>query len=221
MEQALSHGTIAATLDSLAPQDPRYERLRRALAGLASGAEGERLSIRASLERLRWLPRKAQPDRLEVIVPEFALHVYRGGSEVGTYRIIVGKPSTPTPQFMADVSGIIVNPSWQVPKSIVAESVGTLIRRHPSLARKRGYVWSRAGGMLRVTQLPGPMNALARSNSTCPIPTGSTSTIRPTRRCSSATAALSATDASEWTVRWTWPGNCWRTDLQARRSSTR
>jgi murein L,D-transpeptidase YcbB/YkuD len=37
--------------------------------------------------------------------------------------VIVGKPTTPTPMFGNTVAGVILTPWWEVPLSIVRESV--------------------------------------------------------------------------------------------------
>jgi murein L,D-transpeptidase YcbB/YkuD len=84
--------------------------------------------------------------------------------------VIVGKPGTPTPRFTTVVTGVIFNPTWTVPQSIIRESVGSLVRRSPSTARARGYSWSSDGGHLRVVQQPGPQNALGQFKLDMPNP---------------------------------------------------
>jgi murein L,D-transpeptidase YcbB/YkuD len=80
--------------------------------------------------------------------------------------VIVGKRTTPTPQFDAMVSGVIVNPWWDVPQSIVRESVGRQLRTNPAQPRARGYVMA-AG---RIRQAPGPANALGQVKLVMPNP---------------------------------------------------
>ena len=61
------------------------------------------------------------------------------------------------------MTGITFNPWWNVPCSIVNESIGKLIRTRPKEAARRGYVTSRgSGGALVVRQKPGPQNALGQ-----------------------------------------------------------
>ena len=64
------------------------------------------------------------------------------------------------------MTGVTYNPWWDVPKSIVAESVGALTRNNPAEARRRGYVWG--NGSYR--QKPGPTNALGRMKLVMPNP---------------------------------------------------
>src|SRR5690606_6352977 len=57
------------------------------------------------------------------------------------------------------------------PQSIVAESVGKLVRSSPDVARARGYTWSvDKAGKLQVTQRPGPQNALGQMKLDMPNP---------------------------------------------------
>lgn len=162
IDRAIASRDMAGTLNGLAPNNPQYAALRSALAGLPADSDAERRKIEASLERWRWMPRQMGDSHLLVNIPEYRLHVMSEGAEVATHRVIVGKPSTPTPQFSANVAGVILNPPWNVPQSIIAESVGRLVRTSPAVARARGYTWSSSGGRLRVTQQPGPQNALGQ-----------------------------------------------------------
>jgi lipoprotein-anchoring transpeptidase ErfK/SrfK len=55
--------------------------------------------------------------RLEVVVEERQLHVYRDGSRVETHSIAVGQPSHPTPRGSWTVGEVIWNPEWIPPDS--------------------------------------------------------------------------------------------------------
>lgn len=168
MQRALGGERIRPVLAELLPSDPRYLRLRAALAATPSGDTTRLQAIRVNMERWRWLPRSLGARRLEANVPGYSVTFYDEGRAVATHRVIAGKPSTPTPQFSATVSGMVVNPWWEVPKSIVAESVGRLIRTQPATARARGYVW--ANGAVR--QRPGPTNSLGQIKLVMPNPFG-------------------------------------------------
>ena len=164
MRDALSRGDVAQTLERLAPQDLGYLALRNALGALPQGAPAEhRAALVATLERRRWMPREPQGRLLEVNIPAYRIDLVENGNVIESHRVIVGKPATPTPQFAAAVEAVTINPRWSVPASIVAESVGSLIRTRPATARARGYSWTRAaGGGLSVVQAPGDQNALGR-----------------------------------------------------------
>src|SRR3546814_17434935 len=87
------------------------------------------------------------------------------------WQVIVGKTKTPTHVFAAKVTGVTFNPWWELPESIVAESVGKLVRTRPADAASRGYV-VQAG---RYRKRPGPQNTLGRMQLTVPTPYSITS----------------------------------------------
>jgi murein L,D-transpeptidase YcbB/YkuD len=64
------------------------------------------------------------------------------------------------------VEAVLLNPTWYVPQSIVAESIGKLVRTQPQLARRRGYIVSEDG----IRQSPGPHNALGQLRLEMPNP---------------------------------------------------
>jgi murein L,D-transpeptidase YcbB/YkuD len=170
IDLAIGWSSAARVLDALAPRNREYAALRTALGQLGPGQGEERRKIAVSLERWRWLPRELGARHLLVNIPEYHVHLVDADRRTSSHRIIVGKRGTPTPQFSATVNAVILNPSWYVPQSIVGESVGSLVRNNPATARARGYTWSYSGGGLRVTQRPGPQNALGQMKLDMPNP---------------------------------------------------
>ena len=129
---------------------------RLAAVDLVPLADKDRLKVTASLARWQALSPPPAGRWLLVNIPAFEISLYDGRLRTGTWRAIVGKPKTPTPRFQGSVSGVILNPWWEVPKSIVIESVGRLMARNPKKAAAQGYV--RDGDRYR--QRPGPDNQL-------------------------------------------------------------
>lgn len=140
----------------LIPHHPDYAALRAAYAAETNPAR--RATLALNMERWRWLPVDLGESFLIVNAARFEVTYWKDGSKFGTWPVIVGKPKTPTPTFAAFVKGVTFNPWWNIPKSIVVESVGALVRRNPAEARRSGYVWS--NGNYR--QKPGPSNALGQ-----------------------------------------------------------
>lgn len=166
MEEALAGGGVAATLSSLLPTHPQYAALKAALAATPAVDRAKRAALVANLDRWRWMPRAMGADYLLVNVPSFELRQVEAGREIAMHRVIVGKPRTPTPQFAATVSGVILNPEWVIPASIQAEGIGRQVATNPSAARAKGYVKTPTG----ITQLPGPNNALGQMKLRMPNP---------------------------------------------------
>jgi murein L,D-transpeptidase YcbB/YkuD len=164
LAQALASGTLDLFFATLRPVHPDYAALRAALATETDRAR--RQTIARNMERWRWMPRLLGPDHVLVNAARFDAELWRGGRKAGTWRVIVGKKSTPTPVFDTRITGVVINPWWEIPSSIVRESVGALVRRNPAAARARGYVWSDG----RYRQRPGPNNALGQMKLVMPNP---------------------------------------------------
>lgn len=130
------------------------------LAGLNAAAltPEARSAVAASLAQWQALPPPASGRWLLVNIPAYEISLYDGAVRTATWRAIVGKPKTPTPTFAGQASGVILNPWWEVPASIVAESVGRIVARNPKKAARDGYV--RQGDRYR--QMPGPANQLGQ-----------------------------------------------------------
>ncbi|MEE4206385.1 MAG: L,D-transpeptidase family protein [Erythrobacter sp.] len=173
LEKALKSGDIEGTLAELNPTYPDYARLRDELAATADSEVERRKLIRANMDRWRWLPRDLGKLYLITNVPEFQLRLTVGDKALKTYRTIVGKPGrTATPQLAEMVEGVVFNPTWTVPQSIVVgEGLGERVLANPSWARAKGYKATRgANNYITVVQQPGPTNSLGRVKLEMPNP---------------------------------------------------
>lgn len=156
LERGLSDGNLDTFFALMRPAHQEYAALKSAYQ--VEGDVQVRLTIARNMERWRWMPRSLGEHYVLVNIPKFEASLWREGQPMDIWRVIIGKRSTPTPVFDTKIEGVILNPWWNIPASIVRESVGALVRRNPSLARARGYVWG--GGRYR--QRPGPNNALGQ-----------------------------------------------------------
>lgn len=96
----------------------------------------ERLrAIEMSLERRRWLPRERPEPYLEVNIPDFTLEVIENGRRALGMRVVVGATDKPTPVFTDEIAWIEVNPTWRIPRGIVANEIV------PAYIRDRDYFW--------------------------------------------------------------------------------
>jgi len=155
---ALGADAVPETLASLNPVHPDFAALKGSLKTAKSTAEAN--AIRVNMERWRWMPRDLGERYVVSNVPEYLTRVVHGGTVIATHKAVVGKPSTATPQLNPMATGIIVNPNWTLPRSIINEGIGATIARNPASARAQGYTWTGSGKTLSVVQKPGPNNAL-------------------------------------------------------------
>lgn len=168
IDSALATREIAGTIASLEPTHADYTSLKTMLA--ASKDPAKIATIRTNLERWRWLPRDLGTRYVFVNVPEYQVRVVGKGKNIATYKAIVGAPKTATPQLSETAVGMIIHPTWTVPRSIIKESVGGLIARSPGAARAQGYRWTGSGANLSVVQDFGPGNSLGAMKMDMPNP---------------------------------------------------
>jgi L,D-transpeptidase YcbB len=134
---------------------------RQTIAALG-GPSSARLEgdIVANMERWRWLPADMGTRHIAVNIPEFRLRIVDRGEAVHETRVIVGKPETPTPVFSDEMETVIVNPSWNVPPSILKNEFLPALASDPLYAERRGYKVIRRGDRISIQQPPGERNAL-------------------------------------------------------------
>jgi murein L,D-transpeptidase YcbB/YkuD len=163
MTQALESGDLTAVLTRIMPEHPDYARLKEELAKTPAAKAKNRKMIRANMDRWRWLARDLGSQYLMTNVPEFQLRLTVNDRIMQTYKTVVGKPgSTATPQLAESVEGVIFNPTWTVPQSIVkGEGLGAKVLGNPAWAQRAGYKATKgANGWVSVVQQPGPGNSL-------------------------------------------------------------
>jgi len=153
LETALRENRIADALNGLAPLHPQYGALKNALS-VAPRTDTQKINkIRLNMDRWRWLPRQLGHKYIIVNVPSYYATLVENGVTRWKTRAVAGAVKTPTPQLNATAVGVILNPWWEVPKSIAGEVAG-----------KPGYVAVKGkdGKVQRWRQPPGPTNALGQ-----------------------------------------------------------
>ncbi len=173
MHKALDTHDVTGVVASLAPTHPDYAVLKAALAATPAADRAVRTLIRANMDRWRWMPHDLGNQYLITNLPEFQLRMTVRDKIIRTYRTIVGKPGkTATPQLYETVEGVIFNPTWTVPQSIVkGEGLGARLIGNVAGARAQGYaVTKSADGTITVVQQPGPGNSLGMLKLDMPNP---------------------------------------------------
>ncbi|WP_407701502.1 L,D-transpeptidase family protein [Tsuneonella amylolytica] len=172
MAEALARHSVAASLMALAPDHPDYAVLKAELAKTTSPAT--RKLIRANMDRWRWLAKDLGRQYLITNVPEYQLRLTVNDKIISTYKTIVGKPGrTATPQLAEEVEGVVFNPTWTVPQSIVkGEGLGAKVLGNPGWAKAAGYKgWKdKDSGFVTVVQQPGANNSLGLMKLDMPNP---------------------------------------------------
>lgn len=181
-------------LGLLPPKSEEYRELRAELARVtreepnAVDAQGRSrearlVSLRASLERWRWLPREFPDTRVEVRIAQFQVTLHRPSGPATSYAAIVGARDTQTPAFVSAIGGITLNPAWTPPRSILVNEIVPSIRRNPAAAGPYDIIdssgntipsasvnWAERPFPYLLRQRPGPSNALGRIKFEMPNP---------------------------------------------------
>ena len=189
LNKVASAQDMNAVLQSFEPQQPGFVALKAALAKeLAAPQDDATLQNReafkkhrgkdanersrknaadtiiANMERWRWLPRDLGQAHVVVNVPDFTLAVYKDGAPVWHTKIVVGKPGNlATPLLSETMKYLTINPTWNVPPSIIRNEYLPALERDPGALERIGLrVSNNPDGSLRVYQPPGERNALGR-----------------------------------------------------------
>ncbi|MFO7853782.1 MAG: L,D-transpeptidase family protein [Paracoccaceae bacterium] len=153
---------------------------RRTFAALGADA-GERLrQVAVNLERRRWGPRDLEPRHVLANIPDYSMRFVDGERVMHSARVVVGQRRHQTPEFSDEMTHMVVNPTWHVPRSIATEEIlpelqedpGYLAEQNMRLVSDMGVPddpsshdftqYSSGSFPYRVKQRPGPSNALGR-----------------------------------------------------------
>ena len=96
----------------------------RALNGDSHGEDARSRAITVALERLRWMGGEdLQARHVWVNIPEFTARIVENGQVVFSTRTVVGKTDHDqrTPEFSDLMEHVVVNPRWNVPRSITVK----------------------------------------------------------------------------------------------------
>ncbi len=123
----------------------------------------------ANMERWRWLPRELGEPKLGngyvmLNIPDFTLKVMHNGAQAWATRVVTGKPGKQaTPELSETMKFITVNPTWNVPPSIVYGEYLPALQSDPTVLERMGLrlTQNRDGG-IHISQPPGAGNALGR-----------------------------------------------------------
>src|SRR5580698_2388985 len=119
--------------------------------------------ILANMERWRWMPHDLGNTYVIVNLADFTLRVMHDGKPYWTTRIVDGKPEMPTPIMQAEMKYITINPTWNVPPSIVNHEYLPALQQDPTVLDRMGLkVGKNPDGSVHIWQPPGDKNALGR-----------------------------------------------------------
>ncbi len=126
-------------------------------------------TVLVNMERWRWLPRDlgapAIGDAYVILnIPDYTLKVMQHGAQVWTTKVVTGQPGVhATPLLTETMKFITVNPTWNVPPSIIYNEYLPALQQDPTVLTRMGLRLDRArDGSIHISQPPGEANALGR-----------------------------------------------------------
>lgn len=102
--------------------------------------------LRINMERRRWLPAELGQRHVFVNLADFTLKVVQDDRTIHRARVVVGQPFTSTPMMSEEISYVVLNPYWYVPRSVMVNEMLPQLRRDPGyLARQDLRLFPAAG----------------------------------------------------------------------------
>jgi murein L,D-transpeptidase YcbB/YkuD len=108
---------------------PFYNTLRDALAARELAPDETEL-VQLNLERARAIPANPAPRYVLVDAAGARLYMFENGKIVDSMKVVVGKPTAPTPMIAGLISNAVLNPYWNVPPDLVRERIAHNVNLH-------------------------------------------------------------------------------------------
>jgi murein L,D-transpeptidase YcbB/YkuD len=126
-------------------------------------------TVIVNMERWRWLPRQLGASAVGnayviLNIPDYTLKVMQNGGQVWSTKVVTGQPGIhATPLLTETMKFITVNPTWNVPPSIIYNEYLPALAQDPTVLQRMGLKLDRArDGSIHISQPPGEANALGR-----------------------------------------------------------
>lgn len=130
----LDSSLLAKRSESLEPATEKYSLLKAALQEALPRNNSDTVrQLKIALNTYRWINHFHSGKCIVVNIASTQLRYYERDSLVLEMKVVVGKPSTPTPRFAAHCNQIILYPYWNVPYSIAVNELLPLCKKGPGV----------------------------------------------------------------------------------------
>lgn len=103
----------------------------RTLAALNVSVQKRIKQLEASLERIEKTSFPFGPRYVVVNLPATFAEAIENDVVVRRYRVVVGKTEKPSPTLTAEITSVVLNPTWTVPASIAKSEISAHMRKDP------------------------------------------------------------------------------------------
>jgi len=87
--------------------------------------------IKLNMERYRWLSQNLGNHYAMVNIADFHMSILKNDSVTFREKVIVGKPFRKTPVFSGNMTYMVLNPTWTVPKTILLNDILPQLQKDP------------------------------------------------------------------------------------------
>ncbi len=121
---------------------------RRTIDAMNVTAAARRDQIMVNMERLRWMNRDLGFRHVYVNQADFTVQLMEGETVLFNERVVIGLARRHrTPEFSDQMSHMVLNPTWHVPRSIAGEEILPNLQADPEyLSKKNMRLVARGGG---------------------------------------------------------------------------
>ena len=103
----------------------------KTLSTLNTSLEARSKQVILNMERWRWVPVAMTGDYVFVNIPEFKLYLVENDRLIQNMKVVVGKRGSHTIVFNDLINYVVVNPYWNIPRSIATEEILPRIKENP------------------------------------------------------------------------------------------
>lgn len=149
------------------------------LAAINASPDDRLKQVLVNMERQRWLNFDRGSRHVYVNQADFSVSLIDNGKTTFWSRVVIGKNGHRTQEFNDTMTHMVINPTWNVPRSIATEEMLPRLKRNPSSLGSSMVVMTRNGTRVNpkyvnfsqfnkrnfpfiVKQRPGSRNALGR-----------------------------------------------------------
>lgn len=151
----------------------------KTLASLNATAEDRLRQVHVNLERQRWLNYDRGDRHVYVNQADFSVQLIDEGEVSLWSRVVIGQRKHRTQEFIDEMTHMVINPTWHVPRSIATEEMLPDLQQNPAALGSGMQVLTRSGTAVNpvlidftqftkrnfpflIKQRPGPANALGK-----------------------------------------------------------
>lgn len=151
----------------------------KTLAAMNANPQDRLKQVLVNLERQRWLNYDRGSRHIYVNQADFSVRVIDHGETTYVSRVVIGKNRHRTQEFNDEMTYMVVNPTWHVPRSIATEEMLPKLKANPAALGDSMQIMTRGGTRVNprlidftqftesnfpflVKQSPGRANALGR-----------------------------------------------------------